>query len=78
MARRALGVMLTGMGRDGVEGAARLVGCGGSMIAQDEASSAVWGMPRAVFDAGLACAVAAAGQDRPPHRRPRAEPAPCK
>ena len=42
----ALGVVLTGMGRDGVEGAARLVACGGSVIAQDEASCAVWGMPR--------------------------------
>ena len=54
---RALGVILTGMGRDGVEGAARLVAAGGSVIAQDEGSSAVWGMPRAVVDAGLACAV---------------------
>ena len=53
----ALGVVLTGMGRDGVEGAARLVACGGSVIAQDEASCAVWGMPRAVLEAGLACAV---------------------
>ena len=52
-----LGVILTGMGRDGTEGAARLVACGGSIIAQDEASSAVWGMPRAVFDAGLASAL---------------------
>ena len=76
--KRALGIMLTGMGRDGVEGAARLVGCGGSMIAQDEASSAVWGMPRAVYDAGLACALL-----RPEKiaRRIAArcvEPAPCK
>ncbi len=54
---RALGVMLTGMGRDGVEGATKLIAAGGSVIAQDEASSAVWGMPRAVVDAGLACAV---------------------
>ncbi len=54
---RALGIMLTGMGRDGSEGAARLVAAGGSVIAQDEASSAVWGMPRAVVDAGLACAI---------------------
>lgn len=53
----ALGVVLTGMGRDGVEGAATLVGCGGSIIAQDEASCAVWGMPRAVLEAGLSCAV---------------------
>jgi two-component system chemotaxis response regulator CheB len=53
----ALGVVLTGMGRDGVEGASRLVACGGSVIAQDERSSAVWGMPKAVLDAGLASAV---------------------
>jgi two-component system chemotaxis response regulator CheB len=54
--RNALGVILTGMGRDGVEGASRLVACGGSVIAQDEESCAVWGMPRAVLEAGLACA----------------------
>jgi two-component system chemotaxis response regulator CheB len=54
---RALGVVLTGMGRDGVEGASRLVACGGSIVAQDEASCAVWGMPRAVLEAGLASAV---------------------
>jgi len=53
----AMGVVLTGMGRDGVEGAATLVACGGSIVAQDEASCAVWGMPRAVLDAGLASAV---------------------
>ena len=53
----ALGVVLTGMGRDGVEGAERLVACGGSVIAQDEMSCAVWGMPRAILEAGLACAV---------------------
>ncbi|HVL79404.1 MAG TPA: chemotaxis-specific protein-glutamate methyltransferase CheB [Sphingomicrobium sp.] len=55
----ALGVILTGMGRDGVAGAGRLVACGGAVLAQDEASSAVWGMPRAVIEAGLACAVMA-------------------
>ena len=55
--RSAVGVVLSGMGRDGVEGAQRLVACGGSILAQDEASSAVWGMPRAVLEAGLACAL---------------------
>jgi two-component system chemotaxis response regulator CheB len=53
----ALGIVLTGMGRDGAEGARKLVGAGGSVMAQDEATSAVWGMPRAVADAGLACAI---------------------
>ena len=53
----ALGVVLTGMGRDGALGAARLVAAGGSILAQDEASCAVWGMPRAVAEAGLASAV---------------------
>ena len=53
----ALGVVLTGMGRDGVEGAARLVASGGSILAQDEGSCAVWGMPRAILEAGLACSV---------------------
>ena len=55
----ALGVILTGMGRDGVEGAARLVASGGAVLAQDESSCAVWGMPRAIIEAGLACAVMA-------------------
>ncbi len=50
----ALAVILSGMGRDGVLGAQRLVGCGGSVFAQDEASSAVWGMPGAVAKAGIA------------------------
>ena len=55
----ALGVVLTGMGRDGAQGAARMVACGGAVLAQDEASCAVWGMPRAIIEAGLACAVMA-------------------
>ena len=49
----ALGIVLSGMGRDGVEGATKLVQAGGAIIAQDEATSAVWGMPRAVVEAGL-------------------------
>ena len=57
LGRKALGVVLTGMGRDGYEGAAKLVACGGSVLAQDEASSAVWGMPRCIADGGLAAAI---------------------
>jgi two-component system chemotaxis response regulator CheB len=52
----AVGVVLTGMGRDGVRGAARLVADGGSVLAQDEQSCAVFGMPRAVLEAGLCSA----------------------
>ena len=74
---RALGIILSGMGRDGAEGAARLVAAGGSVIAQDESSSAVWGMPRAVVDAGLACAVLP--PDKIAHRiARRAEEALCR
>lgn len=53
----ALGIVLSGMGRDGLIGAERLIHAGGNIIAQDEASSSVWGMPRAVVQAGLASAV---------------------
>ena len=55
--RAALGVMLSGMGRDGLAGSRELVARGGTMLAQDRQSCAVWGMPRAVAEAGLACAV---------------------
>jgi two-component system chemotaxis response regulator CheB len=49
-----LGVVLTGMGSDGCRGAQEIVERGGSVLAQDQASSVVWGMPGAVANAGLA------------------------
>jgi two-component system chemotaxis response regulator CheB len=49
-----LAVILSGMGRDGVIGAEALASAGGTIMAQDAESSAVWGMPGAVSKAGLA------------------------
>lgn len=53
----ALGIVLSGMGRDGALGAARIVAHGGTIMAQDAATCAVWGMPGAVVEAGLASTV---------------------
>lgn len=48
-----LAVILTGMGQDGLRGCKAVVAAGGSVIAQDQATSVVWGMPGAVANAGL-------------------------
>jgi len=58
---RALGVILSGMGRDGALGARTLVDAGGTIFAQDADTSAVWGMPGAVSRAGLASLIAPPG-----------------
>ena len=54
---RVLVAMLTGMGHDGLAGTSRVIEAGGTAIAQDEATSVVWGMPGAVAQAGLCHAV---------------------
>lgn len=52
-----LGVVLTGMGIDGLAGAQCIRDAGGQVLVQDEATSVVWGMPGAIADAGIANAV---------------------
>jgi two-component system, chemotaxis family, protein-glutamate methylesterase/glutaminase len=52
--RRSVGVLLSGMGRDGVEGMKQIKKAGGITIAQDEETSLVYGMPKAASDAGAA------------------------
>ncbi len=54
---RVLMVMLTGMGHDGLAATRDLVAAGGTAIAQDEATSVVWGMPGSIANAGLCHAV---------------------
>src|SRR5215467_1037115 len=54
---KCLALVLTGMGSDGTDGAAEVVAAGGAVIAQDEATSVVWGMPGSVTHAGLCSSV---------------------
>jgi two-component system chemotaxis response regulator CheB len=51
---RVVGVVLTGMGRDGTEGALAIRACGGQVIAEAESTCVVYGMPRSVVEAGAA------------------------
>jgi two-component system chemotaxis response regulator CheB len=60
-----LAVVLTGMGSDGMRGGKDIVAAGGSIIAQDEATSVVWGMPGAATHAGICAAVLPLGQIAP-------------
>ena len=53
----SLALVMTGMGSDGTRGAADIVAAGGNVIAQDAATSVIWGMPGSVFEAGLCSAV---------------------
>jgi len=54
---RALAIVLTGMGSDGLAGARQLVDAGAEVIVQDQKTSAAWGMPGGIAGAGLAAAV---------------------
>jgi two-component system, chemotaxis family, protein-glutamate methylesterase/glutaminase len=60
-----LAVVLTGMGSDGMRGGKEIVAAGGSVIAQDEATSVVWGMPGAAANAGICAAVLPLNQIAP-------------
>lgn len=51
---QSLGIVLTGMGDDGLKGARAIKECGGSVIVESRDSALIWGMPRAVSEAGLA------------------------
>jgi two-component system chemotaxis response regulator CheB len=52
-----VGMVLTGMGSDGLRGAKEIVAAGGAVVAQDEATSVIWGMPGQVANAGVCSAV---------------------
>ena len=54
---RVLAVILTGMGSDGAKGCVGVAGAGGLVLAQDEASSVVWGMPGAAAATGVSSSI---------------------
>jgi two-component system chemotaxis response regulator CheB len=60
-----LALVLTGMGSDGARGGKDVVAAGGSVMAQDEASSVVWGMPGAAAHAGICSAILPLNQIAP-------------
>jgi two-component system chemotaxis response regulator CheB len=60
-----LALVLTGMGSDGMRGGKEIVAAGGSVMAQDEATSVVWGMPGAAANAGICSAVLPLNQIAP-------------
>lgn len=60
-----MSVILTGMGSDGMRGGKDIVAAGGSVIAQDEATSVVWGMPGAAANAGICAAILPLNQIAP-------------
>src|SRR4051812_45597216 len=60
-----MSVILTGMGSDGMRGGKDIVAAGGSVMAQDEATSVVWGMPGAAANAGICAAVLPLNQIAP-------------
>jgi two-component system chemotaxis response regulator CheB len=60
-----MALVLTGMGSDGMRGGKDIVAAGGSVIAQDEATSVVWGMPGAAAHAGICSAVLPLNQIAP-------------
>jgi len=59
--RRALAVVMTGMGKDGAAGALAIKRADGKTLAQDQATSVIYGMPRAAIDAGAIDEIAALG-----------------
>jgi len=60
-----LSIVLTGMGTDGAKGGQAVIAAGGTVLAQDEATSVVWGMPGAAAHAGICAAILPLNQIAP-------------